>query len=106
MSQGNASSAPENLTKILDRIEARVDEGGGSKKPGQFSLGDILDVVGRRAYGPMLLIVGLLSVSPLALIPGSTWVMAALTLVIATQMAFNLKHPWFCLLYTSPSPRD
>lgn len=79
-----------NMTGLLDRIEHVAKE----KQSDRLSLGDILNVVGRRAYGPLLLIIGILSVSPLALIPGSTWAFAALTLLVAVQMAVNRKHPW------------
>jgi len=85
---------PENLTSILDRISKRIENDGPAVRSQKLSLGDILDIVGRQAYGPLLLIVGIMSVSPLALIPGSTWAFALLTLLIAAQMAINLKHPW------------
>lgn len=85
---------PENLTSILDRIAKRIEDDGPAAKSQNLSLGDILDIVGRRAYGPLLLTIGIMSVSPLALIPGSTWAFALLTLLVAAQMAFNLKHPW------------
>jgi hypothetical protein len=82
------------LTDLLDKIEKRVEEDRPGAAEGSLSLKDILDLVGRRAYGPLLLIIGVLSVSPLALIPGSTWAFAVLTLLVAAQMAINLKHPW------------
>lgn len=81
------------LTGLLDKIEKRVAEDGPSPQ-GKLSLQELLDVVGRRAYGPLLLIIGLLSVSPLALIPGSTWTFAILTLLVAVQMALNRKRLW------------
>jgi hypothetical protein len=89
-----AEARPENLTSILDRLAKRIEDDGPEAKSRKLSLGEILDVVGRQAYGPLLLIVGIMSISPLALIPGSTWAFALLTLLIAAQMAVNLKHPW------------
>jgi len=87
------AAEPHDLTALLDKIEKRVERDGPSPQ-GKLSLHDILDVVGRRAYGPLLLIIGVLSVSPLSLIAGSTWTFAVLTLLVATQMAFNKRHPW------------
>lgn len=88
------SGSAETLSGLLDKIERRVDEQGPKSTTGKLTLGEIMDIIGRRAYGPLLLIVGILSVSPLSMIPGSTWMFAALTLLIAMQMAINRKHPW------------
>ena len=82
-----------NLTTLVARIKRRMAADG--HKPGdKISLGDILDIIGRQAYGPLLLIIGIMSVSPLAMIPGSTWAFALLTLLVAVQMALHRKHPW------------
>lgn len=89
----HAKAAQHDLTSLLDSIEKRVEEDGPSPG-GKLALRDMLEVVGQRAYGPMLLIIGILSVSPLSLIPGSTWTFAVLTLLVAIQMAFNKRHPW------------
>ncbi|MEQ9315258.1 MAG: exopolysaccharide biosynthesis protein [Henriciella sp.] len=55
---------------------------------------DLLDAVGRRAYGPILLLLGFISVSPLTLIPGATWLVALITLLISIQIVFGKKFPW------------
>lgn len=89
----SASSDLHDLTGLLAKIEKRV-AGDGPSPQGKLSLHELLDVVGRRAYGPLLLIIGVLSVSPLSLIPGSTWTFAILTLLVAVQMAFNRKRLW------------
>lgn len=83
----------ETLTGLLDGIERKLKD-GNDDGDNAVTIGEILDIVGRRAYGPLVLIIGLLSVSPASLIPGSTWAFAALTLLIAVQMTFGLKHPW------------
>lgn len=88
----NANSK-ETLTDLLDAIGGKL-EAANSDDDDLVTIGEILDMVGRRAYGPLLLIIGLLSISPATLIPGSTWAFAALTLLIAAQMTFGLKHPW------------
>jgi hypothetical protein len=90
MTQANAK---ETLTDLLDAISRKLEAANGDSDD-SITIGEILDVVGRRAYGPLLLIIGLLSISPATLIPGSTWAFAALTLLIAVQMTFGLKHPW------------
>ena len=55
---------------------------------------DLLDAVGRRSYGPILLLLGFISVSPLTLIPGATWLVALVTLLISLQIVVGKKFPW------------
>lgn len=55
---------------------------------------DLLGVVGQRSYGPIILILGFIAVSPLTIIPGATWVVALLTLLIAGQIVLGLSRPW------------
>jgi hypothetical protein len=88
-----SADKPETLSGLLDRIERHMAK-DGAKPDDKVSLGKILDIIGRQAYGPLLLIIGLMSVSPLAMLPGSTWAFAVLTLLVATQMALHKKHPW------------
>jgi hypothetical protein len=89
----SVTAEPHTLTALLHQIEKRID-GDGPGPAGKVSIQQILDVVGKRAYGPILLIIGIMSVSPLGLIPGSTWTFAVLTLLVSAQMALNLPHPW------------
>ncbi len=78
------------LGALEDKVERDTADGGGKK----ISVREVLDVVGRRAYGPLLLLIGLISISPAALIPGSTWALALLTLLVAGQLLFMRKTPW------------
>lgn len=55
---------------------------------------DMLNAVGRRSYGPILLLLGFLAISPLTIIPGATWVVALVTLVIAGQIVIGRNFPW------------
>ena len=58
------------------------------------SLGELLDVVGPRSYGPIIVILGFISISPLTVIPGATWVVAALTLIFTGQIVLGFNRPW------------
>jgi len=83
----------ENLCSLLDRlcetVSCNPDEGAE-----RVTLGDVLDKVGRRSYGPILLLIGLFSVSPLTAIPGTTWAAAAVTFLVACQMLIGRPNPW------------
>lgn len=82
---------PETLAEVLDEVAAEVESPGA---PPDMTLGDLLGAVGRRSYGPLLLVIGLFAISPATIVPGMTWLAAALTLLIAGQMALGLNHPW------------
>lgn len=87
---GRSGPARENLETVLDSMREQADEAGA----GGVSLGALLDAVGRRSYGPLLLVIGLFAISPATLIPGMTWLAAGVTLLVAGQMALGLKRPW------------
>jgi len=82
---------PSNLNDVLNEI----DETASAKPVSQpLTLGDLLDSVGRRSYGPLLLVIGLFAISPATALPGLTWATAVLTLIVAGQMALGLPHLW------------
>jgi hypothetical protein len=70
---------------------ARNHDVGGAR---EVSVGDIMSVIGRRSYGPLLLLIGLFSISPATVVPGMTWFAATLTLFFALQLAVGARHPW------------
>jgi hypothetical protein len=87
-----AAKAPvRDLSTLLDVIEHKVDEDGQHTL---ITVREVLEVIGRRAYGPLLLIIGLISISPATVIPGATWAFAALTLVVSMQLALHRDTPW------------
>ena len=81
---------PATLSDVLDDIAGKVDDGVGT----HLTVGDILDSVGRRSYGPLLLVVGLFAISPATIVPGMTWFAAAVTLLVAGQMALGMRRTW------------
>lgn len=84
-------SATANLEGVLDEIAAKCEN---DPTPDTLTLDEILDSVGRRSYGPLLLVIGLFAISPATIVPGMTWLAAALTLLVAGQMALGLPRIW------------
>lgn len=84
-------SATANLEGVLDEIAAKCEN---DSTPDTLTLEEILDSVGRRSYGPLLLVIGLFAISPATIIPGMTWLAAALTMLVAGQMALGLPSIW------------
>lgn len=77
-----------NLEQLLDRLdEAR--EGQQS-----VSMSDLMDAIGRRSFGPLLLLIGVILVSPLSGIPGLPSTMGVAVFLLAVQMLFRKKHIW------------
>jgi hypothetical protein len=89
--QKKERKAPADLNGVLDEIVAKCDR---DDTPDNLTLGEILESVGRRSYGPLLLVIGLFTISPATIVPGMTWLAAALTLVVAGQMALGLPRIW------------
>jgi len=58
------------------------------------SVRDLLNAVGRRSYGPVILLLGFIALSPLSLIPGANSLVAVITLIFAVQMVFGRAFPW------------
>lgn len=71
---------PANLREVLDRISETA-----TGRP-RVTLGAIIDTVGRRSYGPVLMIIGILLFSPLSGIPGVPTLSGLLILFISVQM--------------------
>ncbi len=84
----SASQDSTDLEALLDDIREDVD------KAGDISLEGILDAVGTRAYGPLLLIPGLLALAPTGAIPGMSVVTGTLILLIAAQLLIGRNSPW------------
>ncbi|SFR63969.1 Uncharacterized conserved protein [Marinobacter daqiaonensis] len=73
-------SDPANLQQVLDRIVRTTTE-----QP-WVRLGTIMDTVGSRSFGPVLVIVGVLLMSPISGIPGVPTLSGLLILFVSAQM--------------------
>jgi len=79
---------PTNLEQLLDRL-SEAGEGYG-----HVSLGTMLDTVGRRSFGPLLLVLGLIALSPLSGVPGIPTTLAVMVLLIGGQQLLGRTHFW------------
>lgn len=60
----------------------------------EVTVRELMNAVGRRAYGPVLLLLGFIAVSPLTIIPGANWFVATVTLIFALQIVAGRRTPW------------
>lgn len=88
---------PENLQQLLDRIDTAHSEHE------KVSLGAIIEAVGSRSFGPLLVMAGVITVSPLSGIPGMPTTMGVLTLLIASQLLLGSGQFWLPSWLTSRS---
>lgn len=82
--------AVENLGQLFDKIEET------SEGKDDVSLGEILDAVGSRSFGPMLLVAGIVTLAPvIGDIPGVPTLMGMVVLLIVGQLLLHRDHIWF-----------
>jgi hypothetical protein len=81
------------LEQALERI---AQAAGQAQAPNQaIDLGQILEAVGQRSFGVMLLVAGVIVLAPLiGDIPGVPTLMALLVLVTAAQILLGRRHLW------------
>ena len=87
-SQVEDPSAPGSLGEVLDRI-------GQASGRDRVSFGMVLDAVGRRSFGPILLLAGVITVVPvIGDIPGVPTIMSVLVLLTGVQLLVGRKAFW------------
>ena len=77
----------DNLMRLLDRID-------GETAAGQVSVRDLLELLGPRAFTPMLLVPCLALISPVSTIPGVPSFLSLLVGLVALQMLFGQTRIW------------
>jgi hypothetical protein len=93
MQSSRASAAAQepaitSLEEMLDRIDEAAD-GADS-----VSVECIVDALGRRSFGPLLLFAGVVTLSPVGDIPGVPTIVALLVVLIAAQFLAGRERFW------------
>ena len=85
----NIKSNLNSITEILCEIKSSAAESD------EVSVRDILDMVGRRSFGPVLLLAGLVILAPLiGDIPGVPTIMGSIVFLVAIQLLIGQKKLW------------
>jgi hypothetical protein len=79
-------SVKDVFTTVADTAETTDD--------GKVSVGDIFDVFGARAYGPLLFVLGVVMLTPLGAIPGAPLFSTILVLLLMGQALLREGAPW------------
>lgn len=77
-------------TPLSDIVDDMVADARG----GELTLGDVLDDLGDRSYGPLFFILGLIILLPIGAIPGVPIVLGAVLVILAVQFVIGMRHPW------------
>lgn len=81
-----------NLTSIREVLDKILES---SEHSDEISIGDLLEMVGRRSFGPILLLAGIITLAPLVGdIPGVPTVMGIIVFLTAIQLLFNQQNLW------------
>ena len=75
------------LTSIVDDL--RQANGGDT-----VSIGEIVDAFGHRGFGALLGVPALISISPLGAVPGASFVIAIILILVGAQLALGRQYPW------------
>ncbi|MCH2459099.1 MAG: exopolysaccharide biosynthesis protein [Henriciella sp.] len=76
------------MASILDQLEERA---GACEN---VTIGDMMDALGNRSYGPFLMIPALIGITPVGGIPGVPTLLAVIIILFAVQIMFGLDHLW------------
>ena len=89
------SATPTDPDRLAD-LEALLDEmrRAAESSDGKVTVGELLDRIGRRSFGALLLFPSLIAFTPLGGIPVLPTVMASMVVVIAAQLVVGLEHFW------------
>lgn len=60
----------------------------------KVSIGDVLDAIGDRSYGPAIMIPALIEITPIGGIPGLPTFLALIIAITAVQLLFGKEHLW------------
>ncbi len=80
---------PTNLEELLDRFARAAEESD------PVSLDRVMDEVGRRSFGPLLLMAGLITAAPgIGDIPGVPTLLGAFVLLVSVQLLMMRQRFW------------
>ncbi len=92
-SASTEDDGPRDLSDVLDRVEAAADDHADEEQT--VTLGEVVDRIGSRAHGPLLLVPAAIALFPLTgSIPGASVVTGTWIILVAVQTVFSAKSIW------------
>jgi hypothetical protein len=84
----SVAEEPRSVGDILDRLS----ESGRRRET--VSVGNVVQALGNRSYGPFLVLPSLIELSPVGGIPGVPTALAAIVVLVASQLLLGRRHLW------------
>lgn len=75
------------LKELTERLKDRADSGA-------VSIGEIMDMVGRASYAPLILLLSVIAISPIGAIPGASILAGIILFLLGGQMLAGRDNPW------------
>jgi len=85
---GGQEGEVHSVCDILDKLRELAD------RHDKVKIGDMLEAIGKRSFGPFLLIPALIDISPIGSIPGLPTLLGLMIAIIAVQMLLGRDHLW------------
>lgn len=79
----------QDLEGLLGELGKAANAGGP-----RVTVQQIMDAVGHRSFGPLLLVTGLLGMTPVSAVPGAPTMIAMITLLVAGQLLIGRDTFW------------
>lgn len=80
-------SQEEDLAALIERIKDNTDGDA-------VSVGDVVDALGHRAFGSVIVITALIAILPTGAIPGMSILTGAIMLLLSIQLFFGANRIW------------
>jgi hypothetical protein len=84
-----AAETARDLEDVLGELDKAAKSNGA-----KVSVGEIVETVGKRSFGPLLLLGGLLGMTPVAAIPSAPSIIALITLLVSVQLLLGRESIW------------
>ena len=83
------------LTGLLESLDSSAHaKADNPDSADRLSIGEVLEVIGERGYGPLVLILALIAALPTGAVPGIPSVCGISIALVSTQLIFGKAHPW------------
>ena len=82
------TSKPKNLSQMLEKLEENTTHKHA------VSVQNMLEAIGRRSFGPILLLAGLIPASPLSGIPGLPSTAGIMAFIVIIQLLIGREYFW------------
>lgn len=79
---------PDSVGDILDAVETLA------RDQDRVAVGDLIEALGSRGFGPLLVVMPLIDISPIGGIPGLPTAMALVIVLVAAQIVLGRQHLW------------